>query len=60
MADANKLRVLVLNQISPLGLQRLPTALYEVGKDVAAPDAVLLRSADLHQAAIAPSVKAIA
>jgi D-3-phosphoglycerate dehydrogenase len=59
MADAAKLQVLVLNQISPLGLQRLPTDRYQVGKDLAAPDALLVRSADLHAVAIPPSVQAI-
>ncbi len=56
---AERLQVLVLNQISPLGLQRLPTERYQVGKDLAAPDAVLVRSADLHTVAIPPSVQAI-
>ncbi len=60
MAEAAKLQVLVLNQISPLGLERLPAERYAVGKDVAAPDAVLVRSADLHAVAIAPTVQAIA
>ncbi|HVO05234.1 MAG TPA: phosphoglycerate dehydrogenase [Burkholderiaceae bacterium] len=52
--------ILVLNQISPHGLQRLPAERYKVGKDVADPVAILLRSADLHKATIAPSVRAIA
>ena len=43
---AERFRVLVLNQISANGLKRLPPERYTVGKDVAAPDAVLLRSAD--------------
>jgi len=60
MAEAGKLQVLVLNQISPLGLERLPAEAYAVGKDIAAPDAVLVRSADLHAMTIAPTVKAIA
>ncbi len=52
--------ILVLNQISASGLARLPTELYRVGKDVAEPVAVLVRSADLHKMTIAPSVRAIA
>ena len=51
--------VLVLNAISPNGLKRLPADRYMVGKDVAAPDAVLVRSADMHAMTIAPSVQAI-
>ena len=52
--------VLVLNPISPNGLKRLPAARYTVGKDIAAPDAVLVRSADMHGLTIPPSVQAIA
>ena len=49
----------VLNQISANGLARLPAELYTVGPDIAAPDALLLRSADLHHKPIADSVRAI-
>jgi len=52
--------ILVLNQIAASGLARLPKELYRVGKDVADPVAILVRSADLHKAAIASSVRAIA
>jgi D-3-phosphoglycerate dehydrogenase len=52
-------RVLILNQISPIGLKRLPTEQYTVGKDVANPDAILVRSADMHGMDIPASVKAI-
>ncbi|WP_280154645.1 phosphoglycerate dehydrogenase [Piscinibacter sp. XHJ-5] len=52
--------VLVLNQISPNGLKRLPSERYTVGKDVPHPDAVLVRSADLHAMDIPGSVSAIA
>src|SRR3990167_5938631 len=51
--------VLVLNQISAQGLSRLPADRYRVGKDVAAPAAILVRSADLHGLAIPASVMAI-
>jgi D-3-phosphoglycerate dehydrogenase len=53
-------RILVLNQISDKGLQRLPAGRYLTGKQLAEPDAVLVRSADMHAMQIAPSVKAIA
>jgi D-3-phosphoglycerate dehydrogenase / 2-oxoglutarate reductase len=56
---AERFRIRVLNQISARGLARLPTERYEVGKDLAAPDALLLRSADLHSAEIPASVVAI-
>jgi D-3-phosphoglycerate dehydrogenase len=55
----SRFEVLVLNQISPAGLKRLPPERYAVGKDAARPDAILVRSADLHAMTIAPSVKAI-
>jgi len=61
MADAPRpLQVLVLNQISERGLQRLPAGRYQVGSSVAEPDAVLVRSADMHAMDIPASVQAIA
>ena len=53
-------KVQVLNQISPSGLKRLPPERYLVGKDVPSPDAVLVRSADMHALDIPASVLAIA
>lgn len=52
-------RILTLNPISPLGLERLPAARYQVGKQFDAPDAVLVRSADMHKMTIPASVRAI-
>ena len=52
-------KVLTLNQISPAGLKRFPASHFTVGSHVADPDAILLRSADLHKAEIPASVKAI-
>jgi len=52
--------VRMLNQISPAGLKRLPTDRYSVEKDIESPDAILLRSADLHRVEIPASVQAIA
>ena len=56
---AERFSVLVLNAISAGGLSRLPAERYRVGKDVAEPAAILVRSADMHTMAIAPSVRAI-
>jgi D-3-phosphoglycerate dehydrogenase len=56
---ARRYAVRVLNQISPAGLKRLPADRYTVGKDVDRPDAILLRSADLHGIEIPASVQAI-
>src|SRR5256885_1265256 len=60
MASRSPYRILVLNQISEQGLQRLPAGTYVTGKDVADPDAILVRSADMHAMDIPASVKAIA
>ncbi|NCT66138.1 MAG: phosphoglycerate dehydrogenase [Rhodanobacteraceae bacterium] len=49
-----------LNNISRSGLDRLPANLYRVASEVDAPDAVLVRSADLHAVPIPASVKAVA
>jgi D-3-phosphoglycerate dehydrogenase / 2-oxoglutarate reductase len=59
MASAPRFRVLVLNQISANGLKRLPGDIYATGKDIADPDAILVRSADMHGIDVAQSVKAI-
>ena len=56
---ADRLPVLVLNQISASGLSRLPAERYRIEKDVADPAAILVRSADLHGRAIPASVRAI-
>ncbi len=56
---ADRYKVLVLNQISQHGLKRLPPERYEVAKDIAEPDAVLVRSADMHAMQIPASVRAI-
>jgi D-3-phosphoglycerate dehydrogenase len=56
---AKKYEILVLNQISQVGLKRLSEKSYKVSKDVAHPDAILVRSADMHSMPIAESVRAI-
>lgn len=53
-------KIQTLNNISKNGLSRLPANLYNVANDVAEPDAILLRSADMHGAAPAASIKAVA
>ena len=57
---AKPINVLILNQISQNGLKRLPAERYQVGKDVAVPDAIMVRSADMHTMEIPKSVQAIA
>lgn len=53
-------RILTLNNISPQGLARFPASHYRVGGDIEGPDAILVRSADMHALAVADPVKAIA
>lgn len=55
----SKYRILILNKIPQQGLARLPAAQYEVGNDVAGADAILVRSAPLHDMVIPASVQAI-
>jgi D-3-phosphoglycerate dehydrogenase / 2-oxoglutarate reductase len=57
MAKARK--VLTLNAISARGLARLPEH-YIVGGDIADPDGILVRSANMHEMEIPASVRAIA
>ncbi len=56
---SEKFRVRVLNQISAHGLRRLPWDRFQVSADVEEPHAILVRSADLHQMAMPPSVLAV-
>ena len=51
--------VLTLNAISPRGLARLPKDKYRVAAESAAPDAILVRSFNLHDREIPASVRAI-
>lgn len=53
-------RILTLNNISPLGLTRLPAGHYRVGGDIEQPDAVLVRSANMHALDLPASIKAVA
>jgi D-3-phosphoglycerate dehydrogenase len=53
-------RILTLNSISVRGLERLPRDRYEVASEIGHPDAVLLRSADMHATTLPPSVLAVA
>jgi D-3-phosphoglycerate dehydrogenase len=56
MAEARK--ILTLNAISAKGLARLPQH-YVVGGDVSGPDAILVRSASMHDMDIPATVQAI-
>jgi len=54
-----RFRILTLNHIASQGLERFPERRYVVGKAVESPDAILVRSHDMHATPIAPSVRAI-
>jgi D-3-phosphoglycerate dehydrogenase len=53
-------RIKTMNKISPLGLELFPRTQYEVASEIPNPDAILVRSADLHSIEIPGSVLAIA
>ncbi|MGD2117309.1 MAG: phosphoglycerate dehydrogenase [Chromatiales bacterium] len=52
-------KIHTLNNISVAGLDRLPRDSYEVASEMSNPDAVLVRSAKMHDMQLAPTVKAI-
>ena len=53
-------QILTLNKISQIGLEKFDRSRYTWGENVEAPDAVLVRSASMHDMPLPPSVKAIA
>lgn len=53
-------RIRTYNQISQTGLSRLSAEKYEVGPDVEAPDAFMLRSQKLHEEPVPDSLLAVA
>lgn len=55
----NTFKVLTLNQISPLGLERFPKENYQVGANITDPDAILVRSHNMLNMDIPRSVLAI-
>jgi len=52
-------RILTLNSISPRGLERLPQERYQVAADLERPDAILVRSADMHDMPIPAELRAV-
>jgi D-3-phosphoglycerate dehydrogenase / 2-oxoglutarate reductase len=54
-----KYRILTLNNISARGLERLPRERYEVASGMERPDAILVRSADMHGLNLPESVRAV-
>src|SRR5438094_2159265 len=58
-ARAKKCEILVLNNIAQVGLKRFPAEQYAVVKEAKDPEAILVRSADLHRREFGPSLKAV-
>jgi D-3-phosphoglycerate dehydrogenase / 2-oxoglutarate reductase len=56
---AESFRILTLNSISNVGLKRFPAGRYVIGNQVDNPDAILVRSHDMHTMDIGAGVKAI-
>jgi D-3-phosphoglycerate dehydrogenase len=52
-------KILTLNNIAPAGLEHFPRDAYEVASEIQHPDAILLRSFNMHDMELPPSVKAI-
>ena len=58
-ARAKKCEILILNQISQIGLKRFPAEAYSLSKEARDPQAILVRSADLHKYEFGPSLRAV-
>jgi D-3-phosphoglycerate dehydrogenase len=52
-------KIQTLNNISPVGLDKLPREHYEVSSEMANPDAILVRSAKMHALEIGSNLKAV-
>jgi D-3-phosphoglycerate dehydrogenase len=52
-------KIQTLNNISAIGLERLPRDRYEVASEFKTPDAIMVRSADMHKLEVPASVRAI-
>ncbi|MFT4630097.1 MAG: D-3-phosphoglycerate dehydrogenase [Dinoroseobacter sp.] len=52
-------KILTLDNISQLGLDRLPVADYKISDDEATPDAIILRSFKMHEMALPATLKAV-
>ncbi|MGR9086586.1 MAG: phosphoglycerate dehydrogenase [Gammaproteobacteria bacterium] len=52
-------KIKTYNTLSRIGLEKFPSEQYEIGSTIEHPDAILLRSQDLHGTAIPETVKAV-
>lgn len=53
-------QILTLNKISATGLDRLPAEQYTHGNEIAQPDAIMVRSASMHEMKLDEKTVAIA
>ncbi|MBF0218982.1 MAG: phosphoglycerate dehydrogenase [Gammaproteobacteria bacterium] len=53
------MKILTLNNIASVGLDRLPHGKYEIASEIQHPDAILLRSYKMHDMEIPPTLKAV-
>jgi D-3-phosphoglycerate dehydrogenase len=59
MPRKKKCEILVINQIAPVGLKRFPGDKYALVKEARDPQAILVRSQDLHKFEFGPSLRAV-
>ena len=59
MAKGRKCEILVINNIAAVGLKRFPAERYAVVKEAKDPQAILVRSQDLHQYPFGNSLRAV-
>ncbi len=52
-------KIKTYNTLSHTGLEKFPAERYEIGPEIECPDAILLRSQDLHDVSIPETVKAV-
>jgi D-3-phosphoglycerate dehydrogenase len=53
-------KIKTLNKISPIGLEVLPRADYEISSEIANPDGIILRSFNMHDMELPDTLKAVA
>ena len=58
--DNERFRILTLNNIATVGLDRLPREKYEIASEIGHPDGIILRSFKMHDMDVPETVKAVA
>ena len=53
-------KILKINNLAERGLERFPAGRYELGSEIASPDAIMLRSQKLHDMEFDSNLKAVA